>query len=54
MNTIGIDVGAKELVVVVSVKGKARQAKTFKNTALGHQAIIQLLSKLKGDDTCLS
>ncbi|MCK5355274.1 MAG: IS110 family transposase [Methyloprofundus sp.] len=49
MNTIGIDVGAEELVIVVRIKGRARQAKTFKNTASGHQAIIQLLSKLKGE-----
>jgi transposase len=49
MNNIGIDVGAKELVVVVSVKGKARKAKTFKNTVLDHKAIIQFLSKLKGE-----
>lgn len=47
MNTIGIDVSAEELVVVVMVKGKARQAKIFKNIASGHQAIIKLLSKLK-------
>ncbi len=38
----------KKLVIVVSVNGKTRKAKTFKNTAPGHQAIIQLLSKLKG------
>lgn len=49
MNTIGIDVGSKELVVVVSVKGKARKARTYKNTAPGHKSIIQLLLKLKGE-----
>ncbi len=49
MNCIGIDVGQKELVVVVSVKGKARKAKTFKNTPAGFVAIIHLLSKLKGE-----
>jgi hypothetical protein len=37
MNTIGIDVGCKELVVVVMVNGKARKAKSFDNTPLGHQ-----------------
>jgi transposase len=47
MNYIGIDVGAKEVVVVVSVKGKARKAKVYTNTTSGHQAIIQLLSTLK-------
>ena len=49
MNVAGIDVSAKELVVVVSVKGKAGKAKTFENTATGHQAIIRLLSKYKGE-----
>jgi transposase len=47
MNYAGIDVSHKELVIVVSVKGKAHKAKTFENTASGHKAIIQLLSKLK-------
>jgi len=45
MNVAGIDVSAKELVVVVSVKSKAGKAKSFENTAAGHQAIIRLLSK---------
>lgn len=49
MNYAGIDVSHKELVIVVSVKGKAHKAKTFENTASGHKAIIQLLSKLKGE-----
>lgn len=54
MNHIGIDVSHKELVVVVSVNGKARKAKTFENTAVGHQAIIGLSSKLKGESrVCL-
>jgi len=48
MNTIGIDVGCKELVVVIMIKDKARKAKTFDNTPSGHQAIIQSLKKLKG------
>ncbi len=49
MNCVGIDVSCKELVVVISVKGKARKAKTFKNTPSGHTLIIRLLSKLKGE-----
>jgi transposase len=49
MNVAGIDVSHKELVIVVSVNGKARKAKTFDNTALGHKAIILFLSKLKGE-----
>lgn len=49
MNVAGIDVGSQEVVIVVSVKGKARKAKTFKNTASGHLALIALLSKLKGE-----
>ena len=47
MNHAGIDVGHKELIVVVGAKGKARNAKTFENTTSGHKAIIQLLSKSK-------
>jgi len=49
MNTVGIDVSCKEVVVVVMVKGKARKAKSFDNTPLGHSAIIQSLTKLKGE-----
>ena len=49
MNTIGIDVSCKELVVVIMVNGKARKAKSFDNTPLGHQAIIHSLTKLKGE-----
>ncbi|MDI1292770.1 MAG: IS110 family transposase [Methylobacter sp.] len=54
MNYAGIDVSHKNVVIVVSVKGKARKAKTFENTPSGHKAIIQLLSKLKGESrVCL-
>ena len=49
MNTIGIDVSCKELVVVIMVNGKARKAKSFDNTPSGHQAIIHSLTKLKGE-----
>lgn len=49
MNTIGIDVSCKELVVAVHVEGKAHKAKAFENTQAGHHAIIELLAKLKGD-----
>lgn len=49
MNVAGIDVSHKDVVIVVSVKGKSRKAKTFKNTSSGHKTIIQSLSKLKGD-----
>lgn len=49
MNAIGIDVGCKELVVVVIVNGKARKAKSFKNTPSGHQSIVHHLTKLKGE-----
>ena len=49
MNFAGIDVGNKELVIVVSINGKTGKAKTYENTAFGHKAIIQLLSKLKGE-----
>ena len=49
MNAIGIDVSCKELVVVIMVNGKARKAKSFDNTPLGHQSIIKSLMKLKGE-----
>ena len=49
MNYIGIDVSHKELVVVISVKGKARAAKTYENTVAGHKAIIKKCLKLKGE-----
>ena len=49
MNYIGIDVSHKELVVVISVKGKARPAKTYENTTVGHKAIIKKCLKLKGE-----
>ncbi|HHE65787.1 MAG TPA: IS110 family transposase [Bacteroidetes bacterium] len=49
MNYIGIDVSHKELVVVISVKGKARAAKTYENTVAGHKAIIKKCFKLKGE-----
>ena len=49
MNIAGIDVSYKDVVIVVSVNGKARKAKTFENTASGHKTIIKSLSKLKGD-----
>ena len=49
MNSIGIDVGCQELVVVIMVKGKARKAKTFKNTPAGHKSMIQSFTKLKGE-----
>lgn len=54
MNVAGIDVSHKEVVIVISVKGKARKAKTFDNTPAGHLMIIKSLSKLKGDvSVCL-
>ena len=54
MNVAGIDVSHKDVVIVISVKGKVRQAKTFENTASGHKAIVQLLSKLPGETSvCL-
>ena len=49
MNVAGIDVSHKDVVIVVSVNGKARKAKIFENTASGHKAIITSLSKLKGE-----
>ena len=54
MNYIGIDVSHKELVVVISVKGKARNAKIYENTPAGHKSLIKKLLKLKGESfVCL-
>lgn len=49
MNTIGIDVSCKELVVAVHVEGKSHKAKAYENAPAGHQAIVDLLAKLKGE-----
>lgn len=47
MNYIGIDVGYKELVMAISVKGQFKKTKTFENTSSGHKLILKQLSKLK-------
>jgi len=47
MNHVGIDVGCKELVMAVSIKGQFKKTKTFENTGSGHKLIIKQLSKLK-------
>lgn len=49
MNAVGIDVSCQELIVVIMVNGKARKAKSFDNTPLGHQSLVQSLTKLKGE-----
>ena len=46
MNFVGIDVGCKELVMVVRCQGKSRKAITVSNTAEGHQSLIKQLKKL--------
>ncbi|MDO9213108.1 MAG: hypothetical protein Q7U23_04650 [Methylococcales bacterium] len=46
MNVAGIDVSAKELVVVVSVKSKAGKAKSFENTAAGASSYYPLIVKI--------
>ena len=43
MKQVGIDVGHKELVVVVRVKGKNQKPKRFRNEAEGHLVLIQWL-----------
>lgn len=53
MNVAGIDVSHKDVVIVISVNGKARKAKTFENTASGHKTIIKSLSKLKAIFACV-
>ena len=44
---VGIDVGCKELVMVVRHNDKSRKARSFCNTADGHQKIIKALSSPK-------
>ena len=45
MTTMGIDVGAKDLVVSVRHKGRIEYSKTFTNTALGCGKIIKVCRK---------
>lgn len=47
MNYCGIDVGYKSLDVVVRKKGKSLKNMMFKNTGVGHDAILKLLRKHK-------
>ena len=47
MQFVGIDVGAKELSVVVQYLGKCKAAKTFDNTPIGHQQLIKYLNPKK-------
>jgi transposase len=48
MNCAGIDVGSKELVLVIRRKGKSRKAKKFTNTPKGFAAIIKCLNMCAG------
>lgn len=45
MTTVGIDVGAKNLVVAIRHKNTIEKVKEFTNNTVGHQAIIKLCSK---------
>jgi len=49
MKTVGIDVGCKELVIIIRVNGKSGKPKAFENTPSGHQSIIKYLTKNKGE-----
>jgi transposase len=53
MHTAGIDVGASELVVVVSKNGKTGKSRSFSNDPAGHKAILKALSKSKVERVCL-
>lgn len=55
MITAGIDVGARELVVVVQtqVHGKTTKPMTFDNDPLGHKALHNALKKRKVQRICL-
>nr|VFK28288.1 MAG: Transposase [Candidatus Kentron sp. MB]VFK32514.1 MAG: Transposase [Candidatus Kentron sp. MB]VFK75954.1 MAG: Transposase [Candidatus Kentron sp. MB] len=43
MNTAGIDVGHKTLVVVIRKNGKPKKERTFENTPSGHQELLRAL-----------
>jgi len=45
MTTVGVDVGAKNLVVAIRHKNSVEKVKTFTNNTVGHQAIDKLCSK---------
>ena len=47
MYFVGIDVGSKELVMVVRRKGKAYKPRRFSNNAEGHKQIVNALSPAK-------
>ena len=47
MRFVGIDVGNKELTVVIIASGKATKPKTFKNTPEGHEHLLKVLHKHK-------
>jgi len=47
MRTIGIDVGAKELVVMVCQDGKVASSETFDNTHAGHNQLIKYIKPKK-------
>jgi len=49
MYNVGIDVGSKELVMVIRHKEKNQKARTFNNTPEGHAKIVKTLSAQKGE-----
>ncbi|OEU77693.1 MAG: transposase [Desulfuromonadales bacterium C00003107] len=49
MCNVGIDVGSKELVMVIRHKGKNHKARSFNNTPEGHAQIVKTLSSKKGE-----
>jgi transposase len=55
MITAGIDVSAKELVVVIQTQPHAGAGKpmTFENGPEGHQALIKVLKKRKVERVCV-
>jgi transposase len=53
MKTAGIDVGARELVLVILKKEKAGKSLSFSNDRVGHQAIVKALRKSKVERVCL-
>ena len=49
MYNVGIDVGSKELIMVIRHKGKNQKDRSFDNTPEGHAKIVKSLAAKKGD-----
>ncbi len=53
MKVAGIDVGSRELVLVIRDRGRPGEPRTFSNTARDHQAICKVLRRAKVERVCI-